>query len=287
MFIGEEDSMPLSQSERTFFEPRFGADFSQVRVHADSKAAEMASAVNARAFTVGQDIVFGTVKYQPSVSEGRSLLAHELTHVIQQRSKESSTSNIQRLVRRTRVNNCGANYPYRPDRRAARILTRAMNRVQNAINNRVANPGNPDVVAVRRAVRRAFRFGNNDRTWNIRLPIIRRRIEMARNYVNSVVFQYECCTVGGACPAPCGTCAAGEEAFTCEGSPSLIVLCPTFWAATRNTNQQGRIIAHEVFHINFGFINDWSEPDFHNAHCYAQFVALLNGFNSLPGFTCH
>ncbi len=75
---------PLPHSERAFFEPRFGTDFSQVRVHTDSQAVETASAVNARAFTVGQNIVFGTAQYQPSESEGRRLLAHELTHVVQQ-----------------------------------------------------------------------------------------------------------------------------------------------------------------------------------------------------------
>ncbi len=51
---------PLSESMRAFFEPRFGYDFSQVRVHSDSRAAVAAVALNARAFTVGQDVVFGT-----------------------------------------------------------------------------------------------------------------------------------------------------------------------------------------------------------------------------------
>ena len=83
---------PLSQSELAFFEPRFGNDFSQVRVHADSQAAETAQALNARAFTLGQDIVFGAGQYQPSASEGRLLLAHELTHVMQQTSNIQSSS---------------------------------------------------------------------------------------------------------------------------------------------------------------------------------------------------
>ncbi len=77
---------PLPPSERAFFEPRFGADFSQVRIHADSQAAETASAVNARAFTLGRDVVFGAGQYQPRSSEGQRLLAHELTHVIQQKT---------------------------------------------------------------------------------------------------------------------------------------------------------------------------------------------------------
>lgn len=75
---------PLSANDRTFFESRFGADFSLVRLHTDAQAIEMARAVNARAFTVGQDVVFGAGQYTPEISEGRKLLAHELTHVVQQ-----------------------------------------------------------------------------------------------------------------------------------------------------------------------------------------------------------
>ena len=86
---------PLPHSERAFFEPRFGADFSQVRIHADSQAAETASAVNSRAFTMGQDIVFGAGQYQQNASERRQLLAHELTHVVQQNSNVQ-TSLLQR-----------------------------------------------------------------------------------------------------------------------------------------------------------------------------------------------
>ncbi len=77
---------PLPQSERAFFESRFGSDFSQVHVHADSQAAEMAASVNARAFTLGQDIVFGAGQYAPGTIKGKHLLAHELTHTIQQAS---------------------------------------------------------------------------------------------------------------------------------------------------------------------------------------------------------
>lgn len=75
---------PLSPSDRRFFEPRFGQDFSQVRIHADTKAAETAKAVNARAFTLGKNIVFGSGEYSPETGRGRQLLAHELTHTIQQ-----------------------------------------------------------------------------------------------------------------------------------------------------------------------------------------------------------
>jgi Domain of unknown function (DUF4157) len=65
--------------------PRRYYDFSQVRVHADAGAAESARAVGARAYTVGSDVVFGAGEYAPDTEAGRSLLAHELTHVLQQR----------------------------------------------------------------------------------------------------------------------------------------------------------------------------------------------------------
>lgn len=77
---------PLDELTRAFFEPRFGYDFSAVRVHSDSRAAEISRSLHARAFTVGTDIAFGAEGYSPETPEGRRLLAHELTHVIQQGS---------------------------------------------------------------------------------------------------------------------------------------------------------------------------------------------------------
>lgn len=77
---------PLEPSTRAFMEPRFGHNFSQVRVHTDTKAAESAASINALAYTVGQNVVFGAKQYAPQTTAGKSLLAHELAHVVQQRS---------------------------------------------------------------------------------------------------------------------------------------------------------------------------------------------------------
>lgn len=74
----------LDAGTRSFMEPRFGQDFSQVRVHTDNKAADSARAVNARAYTVGQHVVFGPGEFAPDTTGGRHLLAHELTHTMQQ-----------------------------------------------------------------------------------------------------------------------------------------------------------------------------------------------------------
>jgi hypothetical protein len=80
---------PLDAGTRAFMEPRFGHDFSQVRVHTDARAAESVRAVNALAYTVGRDVVFGVGQYKPDSMEGKRLLAHELTHVVQQSSRTS------------------------------------------------------------------------------------------------------------------------------------------------------------------------------------------------------
>ena len=75
---------PLPLPVKAFFEPRFGHDFSRVRVHTDARAAASARAVGAQAYTVGRDVVFGAGQYAPGTSAGNRLLAHELAHVVQQ-----------------------------------------------------------------------------------------------------------------------------------------------------------------------------------------------------------
>ncbi len=87
---------PLSRSARNFLEPCFGRDFSQVRVHTGTAAAESARAIQARAYTAGQDVVFAAGEYAPESGEGLRLLAHELTHVVQQHSDSDSSARVQR-----------------------------------------------------------------------------------------------------------------------------------------------------------------------------------------------
>ncbi|MDC8448251.1 MAG: DUF4157 domain-containing protein [Nitrospira sp.] len=75
---------PLDLATRDFFEPRFGRDFSQVRVHTGDEASRSAEAVDALAYTVGNNVVFGRGQYRPDTAVGCRLLAHELTHTEQQ-----------------------------------------------------------------------------------------------------------------------------------------------------------------------------------------------------------
>ena len=91
---------PLDAATRAFFEARFGHDFSRVRVHDDRRAADSAKAVHALAYTVGSDVSFDTGQYRVNTTEGRRLLAHELTHVVQQQSEMAAprSSSLQRTA---------------------------------------------------------------------------------------------------------------------------------------------------------------------------------------------
>ena len=84
--VGRGGGRPLDDQVRTDMEGRFGADFSHVRVHTDGQASASAQSVNAHAYTVGTDIVFGGGSYDPATTTGQRTIAHELTHVVQQQS---------------------------------------------------------------------------------------------------------------------------------------------------------------------------------------------------------
>jgi hypothetical protein len=86
----QSEGGPLPPASRALFEPRFGADFSQVRVNTGTRAQETAKSLGARAFTVGKSISFGAGQYAPESKEGKHLLAHELTHVVQQSTVDTS-----------------------------------------------------------------------------------------------------------------------------------------------------------------------------------------------------
>lgn len=111
---------------RAFIEPRFGHDFSQVRVHTDAKAGESARAVNAVAYTVGQDIVFDAAFYNPSSEQGMFLLAHELAHSVQQKSNAnfSAKSNVD-----LQVGAATSSLEVEADRAAAQVLSPAVDGV--------------------------------------------------------------------------------------------------------------------------------------------------------------
>jgi hypothetical protein len=88
----QSPGQPLDTATRSYFEPRFSQDFSQVRTHTDTRAGESAKAVGAHAYTVGNRMVFAPHQLQPESESGRSLLAHELAHVVQQHGSQPGSA---------------------------------------------------------------------------------------------------------------------------------------------------------------------------------------------------
>jgi hypothetical protein len=93
----------LDSDSRNYFEPRFGQDFGNVRIHSGPEAAMAASSIQARAFTLGTDVVFAAGEHDPSSESGKHLLAHELTHVVQQGRSRSSDLKVQRACGPTAI----------------------------------------------------------------------------------------------------------------------------------------------------------------------------------------
>ena len=130
---------PLPKSTRDFFEPRFGCDFSRVRVHADGKAAGTARGVQSRAFTVGHDVFFGRGEFLPETNAGKKLIAHELVHTVQQSGASHAnytgmpasqiiglgTPTVQRVIPTPRA----------PDDETARNATRQIKAARRQLSN--------------------------------------------------------------------------------------------------------------------------------------------------------
>jgi len=108
---------PLDTASRTFFEPRFDYDFSQVRVHRDAQALQSARAVNAVAYTIGSHVILGSSKYSPNTRSGQRLLAHELAHVVQQRENHG------RIDRQFAIGEPGTQYERNADLIADNIIS--------------------------------------------------------------------------------------------------------------------------------------------------------------------
>jgi hypothetical protein len=120
---------PLPSSDRAFFEPRFGRDFGAVRIHSGLEAADLAQRVHARAFTVGKSVLLGRGEDRPGTEAGRLLLAHELTHVVQQGSEASTGSADAATLQRDEVE-CESFSPV-GDAEAQRLIDNALSSSEN------------------------------------------------------------------------------------------------------------------------------------------------------------
>lgn len=240
---------PLDPATRAFFEPRFGQDFSQVRVHTDAKAAESAWAVNALAYTAGRDIVFGTGRYAPATSEGRRLLAHELTHVVQQHGDGWYRLDRQLAkpsTAKTRVQFEDCSGPQQDDIREKTAWARAwVNNAVTKIEAVLANPAMPDE-RTHRALRKHFRLGSDRIGGNIfqQLAAIRQEFIRLRE------------AIGRELPFECESDCGNAVGYILGGIPILdplmravsdIHLCPS-WFNRLSSDDKVVTLIHEVAH---------------------------------------
>ncbi len=136
---------PLDKVARSYFEPLFGSDFSRVRIHATDKGAQSARSISALAYTVGQHIVFDAGQYEPSGTAGRRLLAHELTHVVQQGSGQPS-------LHRLSVGDPGDVFEQQAERVAGLIAHHGKRVTTSAMRKATALRGTPGASVIQRQV---------------------------------------------------------------------------------------------------------------------------------------
>lgn len=267
--------LPLDANTRAFFEPRFGNDFSQVRIHKDAEAIASAQQVHARAYTVGNEIVFGGGQYLPETAEGKKLLAHELTHVVQQATSahempveispargdsESEAEYVSSQVMNTGESSPVSNRPgpisrspvalsreplfdmdcHLPDRCQLKAsLGAAHQMLDNAITE--LRPLASGKVKKGRVVDLLNVHFHDPSNVKGRAKFVMKNYEQIKTELDSPYFK--CHPPEEKCPT---TKKGSVIAFTETWSGSSISLCPTFylWSCA----QEGRALIHEAFH---------------------------------------
>jgi hypothetical protein len=305
---------PLDAGTRAFFEPRFGRDFSHIRVHADAEAARSAASVEALAYAAGAHIAFGAGQYAPNTGAGRALLAHELAHTVQQGAAEAPHAASDGVLARRVVGvNCPPNQFGAPDDPRGALET--ADGIAIDLANQMAAGLAADAQTVQggipadpSATLQAFEdhFGlpiaQGSGFLNRLTGVVRPTQEIALSEELAVVarrfagvarlmgqgLSYNC--PGNASLTLIG-CSAGTcddaDAFSCPGN-SLVALCQSFWSDFDDT-ARAQILIHESLHITLGNIGVGSILDattrgagrnFNIAGCYEALVADQTGADS-------
>ena len=262
----------LPKATKSFMESRFDTDFSKVNIHTGPEAAQLSSELNARAFTVGNDIYFNSDKFSPGTSKGKHLLAHELTHTIQQQGKSTSVSAkpfIQREEFTPWPGQIGRNVP-------GTRTTRG-----NIVSEQVQRIGDPtyaqlgpmllelDTNACTLTIRKEINFvragaGANQLSENAFNTLKDRILRIARVKLNGWV------SINMTSPAGCSlNCTNGIRVIvvTTEGNgsyASTLNLHPTFGrenAGNIGADASDRTIWHELGHIVLGAADEYPEAN--------------------------
>jgi len=308
----------LSNETRDFYQSRLGYDFSNVKVHTDTVAAKSAQSINALAYTSGNHIVFNSGQYSPETDSGKKLLAHELTHVVQQDNGMSTTAG-QSLYRKVGSVNCPASVfgaPADPktaleavDPHVVEIANNAADALAtDAKDVKTGIPATPS--ASFQAYQNRFGLPNavsksfmNRLTGQLRpsieiaaseeLAILSKRYRMVARLFSQTI-SYRCPGAAAIKLHDCDVTTCGSDfAISCEGG-STIALCQPFWDQLTSDEAKAEALIHEAMHVIFGptgfnlqgEIGDATQQgagrNFNIAGCYEAFVNDLTGVDSLP-----
>lgn len=227
---------PLSLQERGFFESRLGADLSNVRLHSDSRAATAARAVNARAFTVGQNVAFGSGEYAPGTREGKWLMAHELVHTIQQGRAKPATPAVQRLGANPSCTTAEADKVHQAIYDARGWLNKAIPKLE----------ATPLAAGAASSLRRNFAS-----TYGVAVnaELIRNRLRVARRALGTIPFSCDTPGTTPFCAANhCGWATVGSNAATiCTNPTSTLDIAFPF---------APRCVLHESLHAAMSFMTE-------------------------------
>jgi hypothetical protein len=225
---------PLAADVRARMEPRFGVDFSAVRLHHDAAAASSALALGAHAYTLGADIVFGAGRYAPETPDGMHLLAHELTHVVQ--AARGAPARVRRLGANPGCSVAEANAIHQGIFDARGWLNKAIPKLE-------ATPLSAPVLA---SMRRNFgaTYGAAPDA-----PLIVGRLRTARTAIGTIPY--------GCAGAVDATCAAGPCGYAVAGSHAATICTNNTLTAAPDAVYVAGCVLHEGLHATFsGFTVD-------------------------------
>ncbi|HUG09320.1 MAG TPA: DUF4157 domain-containing protein [Acidimicrobiia bacterium] len=218
----------LPKATRSFFEPRFSTDLSHVRIHTNRQAGQLAHQVGAKAFTYHQNIAFAPGHYQPHTITGKHLLAHELTHTIQQKHGEAES--VQRL---------GAN----PTCLATEIqsIHQAIFNARGWVDKAIPQLEGPTPSA--RALRSLRRNFGSTYGVGANLSLITARVRRGRREISTIPFA--CATAADP------ICAGGACGYAGAGSHAATICSNNTLRAGTNWIYQAGCVLHEAFHAAF------------------------------------
>jgi Domain of unknown function (DUF4157) len=224
---------PLDATTRAFMEPRFGYDFSRVRVHTDAKAAKSAHDVNALAYTVGEHIVFGAAQHARKKIDGQRLLAHELTHTIQQSGGTRADSVVRRISVTVATEGTCAD-----ERKIAEAIPGALAMVRVALFDWFTKAGGRDLARIKMLLRANFLSDSNDTFDTVRDRLASMYTMLQEAMDGKVTF-----VCAPRTDQECG----GRTGYVLPTEHHRIHICPPFF----NLTLEGRrwMLVHETAHL--------------------------------------